>query len=60
MKEQVVITPFLFSDLIGSKRRPSLMIADWNADDIILTAGKISKDKCQSVAEQIFKLRMLQ
>lgn len=36
MKGEVVIIPFPFSDLSGSKRRPALVIADWGGDDIML------------------------
>jgi len=36
MKGDVVVTPFPFSDLSGSKRRPALVVADWGGDDIML------------------------
>lgn len=36
VKAQVVIIPFPFSDLSGSKRRPALVIAEWGGDDIML------------------------
>lgn len=36
MKGSVVVVPFPFSDLSGSKRRPALVIADWDGDDLIL------------------------
>ncbi|MBV6404373.1 MAG: hypothetical protein GFGODING_01123 [Flavobacteriales bacterium] len=36
MKGDVVVIPFPFSDLSGSKRRPTLVVADWGGDDIIL------------------------
>lgn len=36
IKGQVVIVPFPFSDLSGSKRRPALVLADLPGDDIIL------------------------
>jgi mRNA interferase MazF len=36
MKGEVVIIPFPFSDLSGTKRRPALVIADWGSDDIML------------------------
>lgn len=36
MKRDIVVIPFPFSDLSGSKRRPALIIADWGAEDIIL------------------------
>lgn len=36
MKREVVIVPFPFSNLSGAKRRPSLIVADWGGDDVIL------------------------
>ena len=36
VKGDVVVIPFPFSDLSGNKRRPALVIADLNGDDIIL------------------------
>ena len=36
MKRQVVVIPFPFSDLSGTKRRPALVIADWGGADIML------------------------
>ena len=36
MRGNVVILPFPFSDLTGSKRRPALVIADLGGDDAIL------------------------
>ncbi|MBL4587516.1 MAG: type II toxin-antitoxin system PemK/MazF family toxin [Flavobacteriales bacterium] len=36
MKREVVIIPFPFSDLSGSKRRPALVVADWGGEDVIL------------------------
>jgi mRNA interferase MazF len=36
MKAEVVIIPFPFSDLSGSKRRPALVIGDWGGEDVIL------------------------
>jgi mRNA interferase MazF len=36
MKGDVVVIPFPFSDLSGSKRRPALVVADWGGDDIML------------------------
>lgn len=36
MKGNVVVIPFPFSDLTGSKRRPALVIADWGGPDIVL------------------------
>ena len=36
VKGDVVVLPFPFSDLSGSKRRPALVIADFDGDDVIL------------------------
>lgn len=36
IKGDVVVLPFPFSDLSGSKRRPALVLADLPGDDILL------------------------
>lgn len=36
MKGDVVVIPFPFSDLTGSKRRPALVVADWGGADLML------------------------
>lgn len=36
VKGEVVVIPFPFSDLSGSKRRPALVLADLPGNDIIL------------------------
>jgi mRNA interferase MazF len=36
VKGDVVVIPFPFSDLSGSKRRPALVLADLRGDDILL------------------------
>lgn len=36
MKGDIVVIPFPFSDLSGSKRRPALVIANLTGDDLIL------------------------
>lgn len=36
MKGDVVVVPFPFSDLTGTKRRPALVIAELEGDDLIL------------------------
>ena len=46
VKGDVIVIPFPFSDLTGSKRRPALVIADLPGNDIILCqiTSKDSKD----------------
>ena len=36
VKADIVVIPFPFSDLSGSKKRPALVLADLQCDDIIL------------------------
>ena len=36
MKGDIVVLPFPFSDLSGSKRRPALVLADIEGNDVIL------------------------
>lgn len=36
IKGEVVVIPFPFSDLSGSKRRPALVLADLPGDDLLL------------------------
>ena len=36
VKGEVVVIPFPFSDLSGSKRRPAIVLADLSGDDILL------------------------
>jgi mRNA interferase MazF len=44
IKGEIVVLPFPFSDLSASKKRPALVIADLEGDDIIL---------CQITSQQI-------
>jgi len=44
VKGDIVVIPFPFSDLSGSKKRPALVIADLQGDDIIL---------CQITSQQV-------
>ena len=44
VKGDIVIIPFPFSDLSGSKKRPALVLADLKGDDIIL---------CQITSQQL-------
>ena len=44
IKGDVVVLPFPFSDLSGSKKRPALVLADIGGDDILL---------CQITSQQI-------
>jgi len=46
IKGDVVVIPFPFSDLSGSKRRPALVLSDLQGQDIILCqiTSKISND----------------
>ena len=37
IKGDVVVVPFQFSDLSQSKKRPALVIADLDGDDLILS-----------------------
>lgn len=43
VKGDIVVIPFPFSDLSGSKRRPAIVLADLDGDDLIL-AQITSKD----------------
>jgi len=37
IKGDVVVVPFPFSDLTGTKRRPAFVVTDLPGDDVILT-----------------------
>ena len=47
VKGDIVVLPFPFSDLSASKRRPALVLADLQGDDIILC--QITSKKHQRV-----------
>jgi mRNA interferase MazF len=46
-KRDVVVVPFPFSDLTGNKRRPALVVAELQGDDLILCqiTTKTNRDK---------------
>ena len=52
VKGQVVVVPFPFSDLSGSKRRPAFVLADLPGNDIILCqiTSQDSKDNLVALA----------
>jgi mRNA interferase MazF len=47
VKGDIVVIPFPFSDLSGSKKRPALVLANLQGDDIILCqiTSQLTKDK---------------
>ena len=47
LKGDVVVIPFPFSDLSGSKRRPAIVISDLEGDDVLLCqiTSQNSKDR---------------
>jgi mRNA interferase MazF len=54
VKGDVVVIPFPFSDLSGSKRRPAFVIADLPGDDIII-CQITSKHKFDTFALPVLK-----
>jgi hypothetical protein len=56
VKGNVVVVSFPFSDLSGSKRRPALVLADLDGDDILLCA-KLPATLEQTV--MLFRLRRM-
>jgi mRNA interferase MazF len=53
VKGEVVVVPFPFSDLTASKRRPALVIADLDGDDVILCQITSQAIKDQSINKAI-------
>jgi len=49
VKGDVVVIPFPFSDLSQSKRRPALVLAALEGDDVIL----LTKEKLDQVIEKV-------
>ena len=54
VKGDVVVIPFPFSDLSGSKKRPALVLADLPGDDILLCqiTSQQTKDSFQYYSQQ--------
>ncbi|MBK5190420.1 MAG: type II toxin-antitoxin system PemK/MazF family toxin [Methanosarcinales archaeon] len=63
IKGDVVVVPFPFSDLTQTKRRPTLVIAELEGDDLILcqiTSQSISDRYAISIDESDFETGALQ
>lgn len=57
VKGDVVVIPFPFSDLSGSKRRPALVVADAGGNDVIMcqiTSRSVSDEMAIPVSDQDF------
>jgi mRNA interferase MazF len=62
IKGDIVVVPFPFSDLTRSKRRPALVIAELEADDLILcqiTSHEIRDKYAIQIAENDFESGIL-
>ncbi len=62
MKGDVVVVPFPFSDLTRAKRRPALIIAELEGDDLILcqiTSQRIKDKYAISINEDDFETGIL-
>jgi len=58
VKGDVVVVPFPFSDLTHSKRRPALVVAELEGDDLILcqiTSQRIRDGYAVSIEERDFE-----
>lgn len=58
VKGDVVVVPFPFSDLIRAKRRPALVVAELEGDDLILcqiTTQRITDRYAVSIEEDDFE-----
>lgn len=58
MKGDVVVVPFPFSDLTRAKRRPALVVAELEGDDLILcqiTSQQIKDKYAVSIEDNDFK-----
>ena len=62
IKGDIVVIPFPFSDLSGAKKRPALVLADLQGDDIILcqiTSRQTSDKYALPINSQNFKYNNL-
>ncbi len=62
VKGDVVVVPFPFSDLTNAKRRPALVIAELEGDDLILcqiTSQRIRDKYAVSIEENDFEIGTL-
>ncbi len=62
VKGDIVVIPYPFSDLSGSKKRPALVLADLSGDDIILCqiTSQQTKDKYAiAIKDSDFKVSKL-
>ena len=62
VKGDIVVIPFPFSDLSGSKKRPALVLADLQGDDVILcqiTSRQVKDNYAISIESDDFKTNKL-